>query len=188
MRRWPSRKGVRASPRSSRASPRPSRSTPPPRSPTSPGAGSPLRCMRGWRASSATSTATCCARLRRSRSSRRASSHSSASRRRRPIIRSSYWTAAGNGDGGGEPDRRGLTGSARLLRDLTELDQHAFETNRRKLNLEHVFSLSRTAPDAFAEFRRTGVLSFATPVEAFDRRFPGTCCAPSVASASRSSR
>ena len=74
---------------------------------------------------------------------------------------------------GRDLDRRGLTGSARLLRDLTELDQLAFETNRRKLNLEHAFSLSRTAPEAFAEFRRTGVLQFATPMEAFDRRFPG---------------
>jgi hypothetical protein len=90
------------------------------------------------------------------------------------IIKTSYWTAGGNGSGAGrEVDRRGLTGSARLLRDLTELDQFAFETNRRKHNLEHVFSLALTAPDAFAEFRRSGVLQFATPMQAFDRRFPG---------------
>jgi hypothetical protein len=90
------------------------------------------------------------------------------------IIKANYWIPGGVGaQGPNEPDRRGLTGSARLLRDLTELDQHAFETNRRKLNLEQVFPLSRTAPEAFAEFRRTGVLSFATPLDAFDRRFPG---------------
>jgi hypothetical protein len=89
------------------------------------------------------------------------------------IIRASYWTATSGAQADGDRDRRGLTGSARLLRDLTELDQHAFETNRRKLNLEHVFSLARLAPEAFADFRRTGVISFATPMEAFDRRFPG---------------
>jgi hypothetical protein len=90
------------------------------------------------------------------------------------IIKTSYWTTGGESGGAGrEPDRRGLTGSARLLRDLTELDQHAFETNRRKHNLEHVFSLARTAPEAFADFRRTGVLQFSTAMEAFDRRFPG---------------
>jgi hypothetical protein len=89
------------------------------------------------------------------------------------IIQASYWTVGTSGDGRAAPDRRGITGSARLLRDLTELDQYAFETNRRKLNLEHVFPLSLIAPEAFANFRRTGVLPFATPMEAFDRRFPG---------------
>jgi hypothetical protein len=91
------------------------------------------------------------------------------------IIKADYWTAAGDASAQGQdqPDRRGLTGSARLLRDLTQLDEHAFETNRRKLNLEHIFALSRVAPEAFADFRRTGVLDFATPMEAFDRRFPG---------------
>jgi len=91
------------------------------------------------------------------------------------IIKADYWTvpAGAVASRQTEPDRGGLTGSARLLRDLTELDQHAFQTNRRKLNLEHVFPLSRTAPEAFAEFRRSGALSFATPMEAFDRRFPG---------------
>ena len=90
------------------------------------------------------------------------------------IIKSNYWTSVGTvTQGQNEPDRRGLTGSARLLRDLTELDQHAFETNRRKLNLEHIFPLSLTAPEGFAEFRRTGLLAFATPMEAFDRRFLG---------------
>ncbi|MFF0204438.1 LamG-like jellyroll fold domain-containing protein [Streptomyces sp. NPDC005017] len=90
------------------------------------------------------------------------------------IIKTSYLTvSAAAAQRQNEPERYGLSGSARLLRDLTELDQHAFETNRRKLNLDHVFSLSRTAPEAFAEFRRTGVLRFCTPMEAFDRRFPG---------------
>ena len=89
------------------------------------------------------------------------------------IVQSNYWAAGTSADGTAGPDRRGLTGSARLLRDLTELDQYAFETNRRKLNLEHVFSLSMAAPEAFAEFRRTGVLAFSTPMAEFDRRFPG---------------
>ncbi|MFE1797715.1 LamG-like jellyroll fold domain-containing protein [Streptomyces sp. NPDC059517] len=90
------------------------------------------------------------------------------------IIKADYWPAPGTiGSQQPAPDRLGLTGSARLLRDLTQLDEHAFELNRRKLNLQHTFALSATAPEAFADFRRTGVLSFATPMEAFDRRFPG---------------
>jgi cold shock CspA family protein len=89
------------------------------------------------------------------------------------IIKNDYWTPAADGQPADGPNRRGLTGSARLLRDLTELDGYAFETNRRKANLEHTLSLALDAPEAFAEFRRTGVLPFTTRMEAFDRRFPG---------------
>ena len=51
---------------------------------------------------------------------------------------------AGPPDPGGRPtsttDRRGLTGSERLLQDITRLDQYAFETNRRKLHLTQTLS------------------------------------------------
>lgn len=71
------------------------------------------------------------------------------------------------------PDRKGLTGSARLLQDIYQLDQYAFETDKRKLNLSQTFSLSRMAPYDFELFRQTGVLTFATPMALFDRDFPG---------------
>jgi hypothetical protein len=70
-------------------------------------------------------------------------------------------------------DRRGLTGSARLLADLYELDQYAFDTNKRKLGVTKTVSLAQLAPAEFEKFRETGVITFATPAELFDRDFPG---------------
>jgi len=91
------------------------------------------------------------------------------------ILLSDYWRADGAASAGNDaqPDRRGVTGSARLLRDITRLDQHAFETRKRKLQLTKTFSLSRLAPVEFQRFRETGVITFATPMEMFDRDFPG---------------
>ncbi len=92
------------------------------------------------------------------------------------FIRSDYWQAPeemqhfGNGE---EKDRKGLTGSARLLRDIYQLDQYAFETNKRKLQLEEQISVARLAPYAFQVFRESGVLRFNTPMSLFDRYFPG---------------
>jgi hypothetical protein len=70
-------------------------------------------------------------------------------------------------------DTKGLTGSAQLMRDIYELDQYAFRINKRKLQLVETVSLAQTDPVAFQTFRRTGVLHFATPMPAFDGRFPG---------------
>jgi Tc toxin complex TcA C-terminal TcB-binding domain len=70
-------------------------------------------------------------------------------------------------------DRRGLTGSARLLQDIFQLDQFAFETTKRKLQLTKTISLARLAPLEFQRFRETGVLTFATPMTLFDSDFPG---------------
>ena len=70
-------------------------------------------------------------------------------------------------------DRRGLTGSARLLRDITKLDQYAFTTDQRKQQLSVNFSLSQLDPFAFQQFKQTGVLNFDTSGKVFDRRFPG---------------
>ena len=76
-------------------------------------------------------------------------------------------------DGGENQDRRGLTGSARLLQDLHRLDQQAFLTDRRRLQLSKTISLALHDPVAFEQFRTTGVLPFTTTLELFDRDFPG---------------
>jgi hypothetical protein len=73
----------------------------------------------------------------------------------------------------GASDRRGVTGSARLLADIVQLDQHAFLTDRRKLQLTKTFSLARLAPIEFGRFRETGVIIFGTPQALFDQDFPG---------------
>jgi len=75
--------------------------------------------------------------------------------------------------GSGSADRRGMTGSARLLQDITKLDQYAFETDKRKLQITRTFSLAHLASVEFQRFRESGVLTFMTPMELFDRDFPG---------------
>ena len=80
-------------------------------------------------------------------------------------------------------DRRGLTGSARLLQDIYQLDQFAFETNKRKLQLTKTLSLARLAPLEFQRFRDTGVLTFATPMAAVRPRLPRPLPAPDQAGA-----
>jgi hypothetical protein len=95
-----------------------------------------------------------------------------------PFILADYWEApmgmaiGGNADGT-PPDRRGLTGSTRLLQDIFRLDQYAFETDKRKLQLTKTISLARLAPAEFQRFRETGVLRFDTPMVLFDHDFPG---------------
>jgi hypothetical protein len=93
------------------------------------------------------------------------------------FIQADYWEApsdemGGNTDGRA-PNRHGLTGSARLLQDIFQLDQHAFETNKRKLQLTKTISLAQKAPVEFQRFRETGVMPFETPMAMFDRDFPG---------------
>jgi peptidoglycan hydrolase-like protein with peptidoglycan-binding domain len=93
-----------------------------------------------------------------------------------PYIQADYWEAPAEGFGSSEgksPDRRGLTGSARLLQDIYQLDQFAFATNQSKLQLTKTISLAQTAPGEFQRFRETGVMPFATTLEMFDRDFPG---------------
>lgn len=98
-----------------------------------------------------------------------------------PFIQDDYWQApadstslsALSGDGSATVDRRGLTGSARLLQDIYKVDQFAFETDKRKLQLSKTFSLSRMAAVEFQQFRETGEITFETPMEYFDRDFPG---------------
>ena len=93
-------------------------------------------------------------------------------------IQSDYWIAPSGGTGSSSLnapalDRKGLTGSARLLQDIYQLDQYAFNTNKRKLQLSKTLSLAILAPAEFQRFRETGVMVFATPMEMFDRDFPG---------------
>lgn len=93
------------------------------------------------------------------------------------LIKSDYWTAAAEPEStagaGSARDRRGISGSARLLQDIYSLDQQAFSSERRLLNLGQTFSLMRMMPIEFQAFRRTGVLAFATPLQLFDEGFPG---------------
>lgn len=95
------------------------------------------------------------------------------------FVRTDYWTPPSDGVFGDPedreegPDRRGLTGSVRLLRDVYHLDQYAFRTNERKLRVEKTVSLARYAPVEFQQFRKTGELPFTTPMELFDRDHPG---------------
>jgi hypothetical protein len=93
-------------------------------------------------------------------------------------IQNDYWlspaeTSTQTGVGGPTRDRRGLTGSARLLQDVSQLDQYAFETNQRKQQLSMIISLAQHDPLAFQRFIETGVLPFVTPLDLFDQDFPG---------------
>jgi sugar lactone lactonase YvrE len=99
-------------------------------------------------------------------------------------IQSDYWQTnnqAGGASGfnlgpeesNGSEDRQGLTGSARLLRDIYKLDQFAFEEKDRKLNLTKTISLANEYPSEFAEFLQTGTMTFETPEEIFDYDYPG---------------
>lgn len=95
-----------------------------------------------------------------------------------PFIQDDYWEvkedAVSGGISGENPtDRRGLTGSARLLQDIYQLDQFAFETDERKNQLTKSISLVSLAPAEFQQLKETGVMNFATPMELFDWDFPG---------------
>lgn len=88
------------------------------------------------------------------------------------IIRSDYWQPLSAAPA--QPtDTRGLTGADQLLADITQLDQFAFNTDQRRLQLTKVISLARLDPVAFQHFTQSGVLRFATPMALFDRDFPG---------------
>ena len=91
------------------------------------------------------------------------------------FIQADYWEAPlGSHFGDAErADQRGLTGSARLLQDIFQLDQFAFDTEQRRQQLSKTISLARNAPAEFQRFRQTGVLHFDTPMALFDRDFPG---------------
>ena len=92
------------------------------------------------------------------------------------FILDDYWTYSAPGSsprGVEEKDRRGMTGSVRLLQDITRLDQRAFLTDRRRIPQPKHISLSAHDPVAFVRFRESGVLHIATSLDMFDRDFPG---------------
>lgn len=94
-----------------------------------------------------------------------------------PFILDDYWETPSSGftsgSSGQATDRRGLTGSARLLVDITRLEQHALDTNKRKLQMTKVISLSRNFPSEFQQFKETGVFNFSLTNQMFDYDFPG---------------
>jgi hypothetical protein len=71
----------------------------------------------------------------------------------------------------GQPDRRGLTGAEQLSEDLARLDDTR-STGGAGQPVQ-TFSLARLMPVEFLDFRRTGTLTFATPMALFDGDFPG---------------
>lgn len=88
-------------------------------------------------------------------------------------IKTDYWESPVNPGDQKAPDRKGLTGSARLTQDLYSLEQYALDTNVRRLQMSKTISLALHDPSAFQRFKETGVLKFETPMEMFDRDFPG---------------
>lgn len=85
-------------------------------------------------------------------------------------IAADYWNLNAGPTAG---DQKGMTGAERLQNDLGRLEQEAFMTEARRLNVSHTFSLAQAAPLEFVSFRDTGELSFSTPSSWFDRDFPG---------------
>jgi hypothetical protein len=71
---------------------------------------------------------------------------------------------------------RGMTGSSRLLKDIYRLDEFAFEKDVRKLELSKTISVGSLYPEQLENLRVNGQMSFATPMELFDRDFPGHYC------------
>mgnify|MGYP001166956847 CR=1 FL=1 len=96
-----------------------------------------------------------------------------------PFIRTDYWVVDAGSMGGvsltgeGAVDRRGITGSTRLLKDLYELDQYAFSTNTPKLQMSKTLSLNEIAPEELMALRDRGVADFRTTQDLFDRDYPG---------------
>ncbi len=94
-----------------------------------------------------------------------------------PFILDDYWETPSSGftsgSAGSAVDRRGLTGSARLTVDITRLDQYAFDTAKRKLQMTKVISLAQNFPSEFQQFKQTGVFNFELTNKQFDYDFPG---------------
>jgi hypothetical protein len=90
------------------------------------------------------------------------------------FVRLNYWQPPAQLAGlAALPETRGMTGAEQLAEDLSQLDQYAFSTDTRRLNLTQSFSLSQLLPVEFVDFLRTGLISFTTPIAWFDQDFPG---------------
>jgi hypothetical protein len=87
-------------------------------------------------------------------------------------IKADYWSPPGGGTssiGSGVPatGTGGLTGSARLAQDISQLDDFALDTEQRKLQLTQTFSLAALAAVDLERFRQSGVLPFAFPLDSW---------------------
>lgn len=89
------------------------------------------------------------------------------------FIADDYWNAPRGKANTSSTDTKGMTGAERLAQDLSRLDEYAFSTDERRLNVSQAFSLAQILPVDFLQFRTTGQLSFATPTSWFDSDFPG---------------
>ena len=90
------------------------------------------------------------------------------------LIQSDYWNVPLDGTSQSDnTDRLGITGSARLLKDIYQLDQYAFETRQLKQSVSVTLDLAELFPFEFQQFRETGVLVFDTPQSLLERQFPG---------------
>lgn len=94
------------------------------------------------------------------------------------FIKGDYWipqsdSSVSSGSAEDQPDRKGITGSARLLQDITRLEQYGNSSDERKQRLTKTISLSSIAPYEFQQFRETGIITFATDMNLFDQDHPG---------------
>ncbi len=89
------------------------------------------------------------------------------------FIGADYWQPLTTLPASLKGDARGLTGAERLTQDLERLDQYAFSSDTRRLNISQTFSFASLAPVEFINFRSTGQISVATPTSLFDMDFPG---------------
>ena len=92
--------------------------------------------------------------------------------RPRDFVGTDYWTRPGPAQSTPN-DSRGMTGAERLTEDLSQLEQYAFSSDVRRLNVTQTFSLARQLPVDFLAFRSSGQLAFSTPSSWFDEDFPG---------------
>jgi Tc toxin complex TcA C-terminal TcB-binding domain len=90
-------------------------------------------------------------------------------------IKSNYWQpSSANLVAASTPDNTmGLTGAEQLNQDINKLDQKAFLTNQRQLELTKTISLAQLYPVEFQQLRQTGVMNFATTLAQFDQDYPG---------------
>jgi hypothetical protein len=90
-------------------------------------------------------------------------------------IGSNYFSpvAAGQSTDPNAVTNMGITGSARLLQDIYNLDSQGVSNNKRKLQVSKTISLAQLDPITFQQFQTTGLFPFATTHDMFDTDFPG---------------
>lgn len=79
------------------------------------------------------------------------------------VLAGGYW----------DPQNGGLLAGEKLLADLQRLERQYLVRNKRKLEIEHSFSLAQFAPDKLAQLRLTGECAFSIPEWFFDLSYPG---------------